>query len=402
MNGPGAAALAACALLLPAAAAWGQAPSAVSPFVEEKIVHDDNVFRLSDSADSNALIGSSSKADTYRVTSFGLNLDLPVSRQRLVASLAVNDSRYHRFGALDYTGHDLRTAWLWQAGSSASGQLGYSDSSTLASFANILGTAPDHLRLRQGFFNGAYLVTPSWRIQAGANRLEQRNSDPARQVNDADIVDGEVALSYVTPARSSLGLSTRAERGSFPEQQPIAGTFVDNEYRQYRIGLVAEWPVTAASRLGGRIDRVSRRYDQLPQRDFEGTTGRLQYDWKPTGKLGLAAIAQRDISPFEYVRSSFVLVKGLTLRPTYSVTPKVDIAAALDFVTRDYLGDPSVALGVAQERRDRVRAASAGLAYRPLRTVTLQLSALREKRSSNIAFGDYVANVVSLSVRFAF
>ena len=401
MNGPGAVALAACALL-PPAAAWGQAPSAVSPFVEEKIVHDDNVFRLSDSVDSSALIGSSSKADTYRVTSFGLNLDLPVSRQRLVASLAVNDSRYHRFGALDYTGHDLRAAWLWQAGSSASGQLGYSDSSTLASFANILGTAPDHLRLRQGFFNGAYLVTPSWRIQAGANRLEQRNSDPARQVNDADIVDGEVALGYVTPAGSSLGLSTRAESGSFAEQQPVAGTPVDNAYRQYRIGLVAEWPVTAASRLGGRIDRVGRRYDQLPQRDFDGTTGRLQYDWKATGKLGLTAIAQRDISPFEYVRSSFVLVKGLTLRPTYSATSKVDIAAALDFVTRDFLGDPSVALGVAPARRDRVRSTGVLVSYRPLKIVTLQVSALHETRSSNVAFGDYVASVVSLSVRLAF
>jgi len=295
-----AAVLAAWALLLPAVAS-GQAASPaspVSPFVEERIVRDDNVFRLSDRLDPNTAIGSPSKADTYYVTSVGLNLDVPVSRQRLTASLAVNDSRYERFSTLDYTGHDLRAAWLWQVGSNASGQIGYSDTATLASFANIIGTTPDHLKLRQAFANGSFFVTPRWRLLAAANAFEQRNSDPPRQVNDVDIVDGELALSYVTPKGSSLGLSVREESGRFPTQEAVAGGLVDNAYRQHRWGLVAEWPITAASRLSGRLDHVSRRYDQLPQRDFDGGTGRLQYDWKPTAKTGLAAILQRDISPY--------------------------------------------------------------------------------------------------------
>ena len=370
--------------------------------MEERIVHDDNVFRLSSGADPNTLVGSASKGDTYRVTSFGLNLDAPVSRQRLVISLSANDSRYERFHRLDFTGHDLRAAWLWRMGDSATGQLGYSESATLASFASIFGTAPDHLRARQAFFNGAFLVTPRWRIQAEATAFEQRNSDPALRVNDVNIVDGGLTLSYVTPAGSSLGLSARSESGAFPTPQPVGSMLVDNAYRQERVGLVAEWPATAASRLSGRIERVSRRYDQLPQRDFDGTTARIQYDWQPTAKLKLVSTVQRDVSPFEYIRSSFVMVTGLTLRPTYSVTSKLDIAGALDFVTRDYLGDPSPVLGVAAARSERVRSAGVLLSYRPLRTVTLQASILHETRSANIAFGDYVANVVWLSARLAF
>ncbi|HLX81852.1 MAG TPA: XrtB/PEP-CTERM-associated polysaccharide biosynthesis outer membrane protein EpsL [Burkholderiales bacterium] len=405
-EGRGAAVLAACALLLPAVA-LGQAASPVSPFVEEKIVHDDNVFRLSRDTDPTPLLGTAARSDTYRITSAGLNLDLPVSRQRFVANLSAIDSRYDRFSQLDYTGHDLRATWLWQAENNASGQLGYVNSAALASFANIAGTAPDILKTQQAFFNGTYLASPRWRIHAGADDYQQRNGNPAQQVNDVDIVDGEVGLSYLTPkesslGESSLGFSVRGESGRFPVQQPVGAILVDNAYRQYRAGFVADWPVTAASHLSGRIDHVNRSYDQVPQRDFNGTTARLQYDWKPTAKIGLTALAQRDLSPFEYVRSSFVLVKGITLRPTYSVTSKIDLSGSFDRVTREYLGDPSAALGVTPSRIDKVHSLGALLTYRALQTVTLQLSAVHETRSSNIAFGDYAANVVFLSGRLAF
>ncbi|HEY8068074.1 MAG TPA: XrtB/PEP-CTERM-associated polysaccharide biosynthesis outer membrane protein EpsL [Burkholderiales bacterium] len=400
-EGLGAAVLAACALLV-SAAALGQTASAVSPFVEEKIVRDDNVFRLSRGTDPTPLLGTAARSDTYRVTAAGLNLDLPVSRQRFLANLSVNDSRYDRFSQLDYTGRDLRATWLWQAGNNVSGQLGYVNSAALASFASIGGTAPDILKTQQAFFNGTYLATPRWRIQAGTDGYQQRNSNGALQVNDVDIVDGELSLSYVTPAQSSLGFSVRGESGRFPVQQPVGAILVDNAYRQYRAGFVADWPVTAASHLSGRIDRVNRRYDQVAQRSFDGTTARLQYDWKPTAKITLMVLAQRDLSPFEYVRSSFVLVKGISLRPTYSLTSKIDLSASYDNVTREYLGDPSAALGITPSRIDKVRSLGALLTYRALRTVTLQLSAAHETRSSNIAFGDYAANVVFLSGRLAF
>lgn len=400
-EGPGALVLAACALLLPAAAS-GQGNGTVSPFVEEKILHDDNVFRLSPGVDPVPVIGTSARGDTHYVTSAGLNLDLPVGRQRLLANFSVSDSRYRRFRALNHTGHDLRAAWLWQMGNDASGQLGYSDSSTLASFANIAGTAPDRLKLRQAFFNGSLLVTPRWRLQAAANIFQQRNSDSARQANDVDIGEGEIGLSYVTPAGTALGLNARAESGSFPNRQSIANLQVDNAYRQHRIGPAVDWPLTAASRLSGRIERLSRRYAQLPQRDYHTTTARLQYEWKPTGKTSLSAIAQRDLSPFEYVRSGFVLVKGLTLQATYGATAKLDISAVFDAATREYLGDPAVALGLAAARIDQVRSAGVLVAYRPLDSLNLQLRLQREIRSSNIAFGDYQANVVTVSARLAF
>ena len=61
-----------------------------------------------------------------------------------------------------------------------------------------------------------------------------------------------------------------------------------------------------------------------------------------------------------------------------------------------------MALGASPLRSDRVRSAGALVSYRPLPAATVQMSLLRETRSSNIPFNDYTANVVSLSGRLAF
>src|SRR5213079_422130 len=135
-------------------------------FAEEKATHDDNVFRISKNAAPEDILAPS-RGDTYRTTSLGFNFDVPVSRQRFQAAFARNDNRYDQLTALDFTGHEGRATWLWQLGNDASGQLGYTETLALASFAFTQSRTLDRLRTRQAFFNAAYLVTPRWRLQAG-------------------------------------------------------------------------------------------------------------------------------------------------------------------------------------------------------------------------------------------
>jgi exopolysaccharide biosynthesis operon protein EpsL len=383
----------------PARALWDDA---LTLFAEEKITRDDNVFRISRDLDPAASIRSSSRADTYRTLSLGLKLDLPVSLQRFQLDYTHHEDRYSRFTDLDFAGHDARAVWLWQLGSDASGQLGYEESVALASFAYIQSRAPDHLGLRRTFFNGTVLATPRWRVQAAIAGLELTNSDPARQIYDVKIVDADLALSYVTPDNNSAGIGLRSEEGRRPNQEFVSGSLFANAYRQRAVGLVGEWTLTGASRISARADRLRRRYDALPQRDFDGNTFRIQYDWKPTGKLALAAVAQKDISAYEDIRSSFVLLKGFTLRLMFKATEKIEVSGTLEQGIQDYLGDPGLAFGAAPTRSDRVRSATLNLSYRPMRSVTLLASARHEARTSNVQFADYGVNIVFVSLRVAF
>jgi exopolysaccharide biosynthesis operon protein EpsL len=391
-------------LLLPAtdAPAQAQDPAKLTPFVQEALTADDNVFRMSKDVDPTTAIGSSSRGDTYRTTSFGLSAEMPVSLQRFVANLTFNNTRYQRFSGLDSDGHELRGSWLWQAGRDLHGELGYADTVSLASFAQLLSITPDRLRVRQEFVNGTWMVSPYWRLRAAGDRLEQRNSAPATLFNDVTVDGVEAALSRVSKAGNSVGFSTRFESGHFPTPEPLGTGFIDNAYRQYAAGLALDWTISGVSHLVARADQVSRRYDQLPQRNFSGQAGHAELTWTPTGKFSLTAIAQHDISPYEYIRSSLVLLKGFGLRTLWRVTPKIELSADLEAVTRSYVADAAQALGFTGQRDDRVRSMSALFSYHPLKSLTVQASLLHETRSSNAAFGDYAVNVAGISARIAF
>jgi exopolysaccharide biosynthesis operon protein EpsL len=404
-------AIAVAGLFLPATEAFALWDDKLKLFAEEKATRDDNIFRISKDVDPASAIGSTSRGDTYHTTSLGFDLDVPVSRQRFQAGYTGNATRFNRFTDLDFNGHDARAVWLWQLGNDASGQLGYAETFALASFANTQSRRPDPLKTQQAFFNTAYLVTPRWRLQAGVSGLELSNGAPAFQNLDLDVLYTEVAVSYVTPANTSVGLSARTEDGRYPK------SLTDNSYRQRRAGVVADWAPTGVSHVSARADRVSRRYAQVPQQDFDGNTARAEYDWKPTGKFSLAAVVQRDIFPYQDIGSSFVLVKGVMLRPMLGLTEKIDVSGTLDYSVREFLGNLGLASGVSPNRTDRVRSATATVSYRPARTFTLQMSAQREARSSNVvpaAAGpppantpavlpvDYVVNVISISARITF
>ena len=406
--------LAVAGLSLPAAKAFALWDDKLTLFAEEKATRDDNVFRISKDVDP-AAIGACSRGDTYRTTSLGFNFDVPAARQRFQAAFARNDTRHDQLTGLDFTGHEARAMWLWQLGNEASGQLAYTETSALASFANIQSSRPDPLKTRQAFFSAAYLVTPRWRLNAGVSGLELTNGDTARQSLDLDVLYTEAALSYVTPANTSVGLSARTEDGRFPKSS------VDNAYHQTSAGVVADWTPTGASHLSARGDRLSRRYAEasLQTFDFVGYTARGQYDWKPTGKLSLAAVAQRDIFPYQDIGSSFVLVKGVTLRPALRMTEKIEMSGTVDYSIREFLPSPGQTSGGSPSRTDRVRSVAATLSYRPARTFTLLLSAQREARSSNFVPPravsptprpptpsalpvDYAVNVFSVAARITF
>lgn len=392
----------ATSLMLPAFDAAALLDDQLELFVGETVTTDSNLFRISKDRDPNAFLGSAQKSDTYTTTTAGFSLNVPVSRQRFQAGLTMNDVRYSRFADLSYQGRDGRLLWLWQAGNEASGQLGYAETKTQASFSNFQGRTANPLETRRTFGTAAYLLTPSWELRGGLSNQEQRNGNATRRENDVDILVTDLALSYISTADNKIGPALRREDGRYPIQQSVGGRLYDNRYVQHALGVATEWTMSGKSRLTARLDQVRRDYDQLSQRNFERTTYRAAYDWLATGKLALNVLAFKEVGAAEDIQTSYVLIDGFGLRPSYDLSDKIKLTAAADFTTRQYLGDPGLVLGTATDRKDRVRAASLTMTYKPMRSLTVTLSGQREARSSNAAFGDYAANILSVGARFAF
>ncbi len=386
-----------CAAPLPAAALL---QDRVEVFAAENVTYDDNLFRLSKDVDPKAAIGSDKKSDTVSTTSVGVNLDLPYSLQRFQANLTWFANRYSRFDQLNFNGHAGRAAWLWSVTPELTGDLGYTDTETLSNFATKPGPTArvkDILRTKQGFADGVWFPVASWRLHAGAAAVEQRHSDPAEQFNDIDTATGVGGVSYVTAADDRLGLEARVERGRTPHEE-LRGTPLDLAYHQDGVGIVGHWVATGNSTLDARVDWVRRDYDQRSSRAWSGPTFRVAHTWTPTGKLTVASSLYRDIGPVADVQSgSFVLVKGVAVKPSWAATDKITVAGDAEYNIWEYRGD--VLLG---DYTHRVRTLGVNMSYRATRRIVLQAGYIYEMRTSTAALSDYKDSVVNVSARVGF
>jgi len=376
----------------PALALWGDR---LKLYAQENVVYDSNIFRLSDARAS--ALGIGEKSDTYYVTTVGLNLNVPVSRQRFRAGLALNESRFDRYQQLNFGGHDASAVWLWQLGNDLSGDLGYTSTKTLASFTNVLTIVPSIMEAERAFASANYLLTPRWRIGAALDERQRRYSDPARQVNNLDATGFDASLTYLTPRGNSIGLAYRVEEGRFPS----GSVPVDNAYTQETATVVVDWTVTPASHLNYRAGVVSRKYDQqvpgFPNRDFDGLTARLVYDWRPTRRFTLTGIVLREISPVEDIETSFVNIKGLAVRAVWAITEKTTLSATLDSSRRNYRGDPTV-----PQRDDDVNSAALAVTWQALRNVQVAATLQHERRTSNLVGIDYKFTQAGVRARIGF
>lgn len=395
-TGPfGKAALAAVlAAALPAHALWDDK---LEIFAQENITHDSNIFRLSDNIDSGGSIGSSRRSDTIYTTTVGFLLDVPVSLQRFQVEYRWYDARYQHFDDLDHDGHIARATWNWAITTALTGDVSYNEWKGLASFANIQGRQPDLVTTRIGSANAAWMMTAALRLHGAFSAGEIEHSD-FRAVNDLRIASAEAGISFVSARDNRVGVAVRREEGRNPREQILFGIPFDNEYRQDSVGLQGKWVITGLSRLDGRVDYTRRKYEQLPERNYSGPTFELTHTWTPTGKFTLATIARREISPLEDVTSRFVLVTGITLRPDWAITDKINLRGHVAWSKWDYQGD--VLLG--QDFEHKVKGAGVSLMWRPTRHIALSGGVAREERSSTLPTGDYKVDTGFVEARIGF
>jgi exopolysaccharide biosynthesis operon protein EpsL len=367
-------------------------------FFSETATWDSNVFRLPRNVDRQATLGTSSLSDRILTHSVGLNADIPVSLQRFQASYQRFWTRYNRFDHLDFDGDIWRAAWLWAVTREFHGELGYTETTGLASFATFGGTAQDVTHTRQAFATANWQLSPRWIAYGGLNATEREHELPARRVHDIEAVSAEARLSYVTPRENRIGASIRFEDGGAPQTRLVAGIPFDNGYRQWGVGVIGRWDITVRSRLDGRADYVRREYDQFPERDYSGPAWGVTYTWSPTAKFSMATTLRRDIAPLEDVQTSFVLATGIGVKPRWEITEKFALLGSADHVRWKYRGDPLIGGGF----EHRVNAASVGFAWTPFTRVVVTGALQRETRTSDLANADYRVTIGTLDARIGF
>jgi hypothetical protein len=374
-----------------AAPAFAQDPEVIAAV---GVTRDDNIFRVSDGA---------AAADTWRVASLGLHLDVPASAQHIVLDALASDYRYARFSDLDHTAYTAQLAWQWQAGERTAGRLGYARESSLTSLANlqagVQSSVVNRLVAQRWFAEGNYGLASHWRARAAFEHLDHDNSTAQYRLSDMDRDGVEVGVAWVSGSGNRIGVAARGEDATLPNPQQVGGIAVDNSYRQWRIGPQLEWAPAPKSRLQVHGGRLERSYRQLPARDYAAWTWNLNYEWQVTDRLTLTALARNDLSEYEQVNVGLVAVRGFALRPAFRFSDKSRLALGVGRDLRTYHGD--AALAGAPRVRERLRVLDLEYSWQVLRMLGLNLQVRQEARHSPRT-PEYDALVAGLTVRAIF
>lgn len=374
------------------------------PYLDYTVVADDNMLRIRDNLDANALLGTNKLSDVSQRFVGGVIFEKAISRQRLSADVNFGYTKFNRFSQINHNSRDLRGNWNWFVGNNFSGNMGASNVKAQAPF--LFDPGVKNLRTEQTeFFNAAWRFHPSWRLHGDYTRYDL-NSDSViprlRRINRKED-RFEAGLDYIAPSNSSIGIQLRTIRGDFSEPFLASdGTLTDNSYDQHEIKSKINWIMTAKSRLiflGGWVERKNASFSE---RDFSGINARLSYNWQPTEKVGLMLNGWRETATAQNITASFSLNTGISAVPTWDLTEKIRIEGNFSYETRKFSGFTRFTDGSAVGTNNTFRTVSTKLTYMPYRGIEVSASAYHNDLASNSPLGDFSANGANINLRYIF
>lgn len=372
------------------------------PYVRADYVYDSNLFRLENDAQARALLGTADKSETYHTLAAGLDVDWRISRQTLIARLEVNQTRFDTYTQLDYNGRAGLLQWNWLAGKFASGDLGVSETKTLASFTELQSPIQNLLTTRQTYAHAGVKLQLPWQLNLGLVRTTSDNSAPSQQILNATENKFSAGIQYQTAKGTLLEFISQYREGQYPNRQIVGVAPVDNDYRQYDNGIATSWSPSIKTRVKTRLNYTHRQYNEVPQRDFSGITGRLAGEWLATGKTSLGLALYRDIGVVENNTASYSLNQGAALSADWRPTVKLTFKGQAVRERQTYSGDPGFVLSSTPPREDEVTHIQLETTYRVLRKTTLALLLQQGERNSNQALNGYRFHSAFLSLRSEF
>lgn len=370
--------------------------------VSQTLTYDDNLFRLPAGVNPSTGGGSTSRADTISHTGLRLAADKPVGRQVLHAAIGMTNVRYDRHRQLDGELTNYNASWDWTLGHLWTGAFSWSSAQTIPGFSDYRAPVRDIVTTDAATARAVLRFHPDWRLTFGAGSSQASHSASVNALGDSRVNSAETGLRYVPGTGKEFGLRLRRAEGSYPNRQQVGASLVDNGYREDGIDFDTAWQVSGASQLQGTIGQTRRSHNDVPGRDFSGTTGRLNWNWQPTGQTNLGFGARREVGAQDDLVATYTVTDAITVSAGWQPTARFSFSATGELRQRDQQGDPVSVVSGAPSRRDDDRILSLGVGYAAMRDLRLSLSLSEERRESNLATSAYRTRQLALAATFAF
>ncbi|CAG0978799.1 hypothetical protein MTYP_01639 [Methylophilaceae bacterium] len=361
---------------------------------------EDNLFRLSDSVDTDTLPGKPHKSDLLYSANAGIKIDKPYSQQRFQLDLLATGNKFQHNSFLDFTGFDYRAAWLWHLTPRISGILLANQEQRLVNFADFREFDENNIQTNQvRLFNVDADIGAGMHLIGGVMEVRSRNSRTFTAVGDYVQRGGEFGVKYLAPSNSHVSLVQRRLQGEYRDRELDSLAQLDTGFDQNETEAKLNWKLTGKSTIDARLGYVDRDHDNFPERDYSGMVGKLEYQWAATGKLQLNTSLSRNLFSFQEDANSYYIAETFSFGPIWKVTAKSTLRARYDISDRDYRGAIVLASSL---RQDTVQSFIIFGDWQATRNILVSGTLQHDRRSSNVENFDYDANAVGISAQLLF
>lgn len=365
----------------------------------QSVERDSNVFRLSDSVNAQAVIGTPVRSDTIAITTLGLKLDKRYGLQRFELDVNAQDHNYQRFSNLDFTAFNYAAAWRWSFTPALHGNVTTDRREYTDTTADVQNFGQVNRRtVRSTVFDAEYEIDGAWRLVGGVFDRSSTSNQPFTFEADTKVEGAEAGVRYVFASNASLAYRFRNGDGEYPGRtaSPVfARSFTDREH-EFRF----DWAPTGKITARGRLSHFDRSHDDLAARDFSGLVGQADATWAITAKTGVTGGVIRELGSYQTATASYFEGHRFFVGPTWRPTEKTAVRLRYDHGVRDFSG--ALPGFVESNRRDTTKQAMLAFDWRPWRALKLTASLQRDERNSSEPAFNYRSNTVGLSALASF
>lgn len=391
------------ALLLSSSSVLADSDDTINVFLSETVQHDDNLFRLSERANTLAVLGRSQRDDVLKLTTVGVNLRKAYGLQQVELNASNNAYRYDVFRYLDFDAFNYTATWRWKITPRLSGVIAQDRNQALTSFADFTAYGARNVRTYESNRATAdWNVLGGWYLGAELKEDRQKQTQVFLAEPDYRLESLQGSVRYIFPSGSELAYSRRRGDGRNPRSTVDAVNLYDVAFRQREDEFRMTWPLSGKSRLAGRVTSTARSHPNVPARDFSKIGGRLDWNWTPTGKLQVDVSAGRNVTPYHTSFGSYHIGDFVMAGANWRATTKTSVRLQWTQTRLDYRGSQTAAGAGLAGRSDKIDGLQASASWAPYNLVTLSASLRKDSRGSSQAGLDYRAMVASLSAQISF
>lgn len=363
------------------------------------MIYDNNIFRLPSTVDPQLAIGKPTKSDHIQAESLGIDLDKKYSNQDIQFKANATNNKFSTFSYLNYFNTAYNAAWNWNLATRFSGSVSDTRTQTLNSFTDIHSYTRNLTTVDTKRLNGDWWFESNWHALLGATDSKTTSSQSVINNQSYIAKSTEWGLRYIPADGSSISFISRTVRGTYINGNLNYFLQMDTEYSESQKEFNFNWQLSGKSMLSGNLININHRYPTFNKRDYSGTQGGLSYFWNISDKTGMNISANRTISGWYDLASSYYISDATSVAPTWQISTRTNMHFSYTRSQVDYRG-PIISNTI--ERLDTIQSKELGLDWSPQRSVKLSASVQNASRSTNYLNYEYADKSANLFLQITF